>query len=267
MKKTLLALAAAALLAPALAAAQTTTTTVVGVPASIQVSRLGPQLVSFAGGQTNFDSLVNGLALGTPVTLTTTLPTGQTQIVTFTPNATMTPVQIAQTLESARQNLIARGIGTPTSQQVAITLTGGLLPTQLGPVQVNAFLPANVVPVAAAPAATTAATTSATGGTVPVAPNVTTTVVQSSNGTPSPAALLQGQSGAGGTTPPSPAAIIQQQRGSNISDTPTTGNISNTPTPATSTTPTTSAPATVAAPLAPTTPVAPNGSPFAPAAR
>jgi hypothetical protein len=266
MKKVLLTLATAALLAPALAVAQTTTT-VVGVPASLQVSRLGPQLISFAGGQTNFDNLVNGLALGTPVTLTTTLPTGQTQIVSFTPNATMTPVQIAQTLESARQNLIARGIGTPTSQQVAITLTGGALPTQLGAVQVNPILPASVVPVAAAPTATTAATTSATGGTVPVQPNVTTTVVQSNNGTPSPAALLQGQSGAGGTTPPSPAAIIQQQRGSNISDTPTTANISNTPTAGTGTTPSTSAPATTATPIAPATPVAPNGSPFAPAAR
>ena len=256
MKKSLRTLAAAALLVPALAAAQTTTTTVIGVPASLQVSRLGPQLVSFAGGQVNFDSLVNGLALGTPVTLSTTLPTGQTQIVSFTPNGTMTPVQIAQTLESARQNLIARGIGTPTSQQVAITLTGGALPTQLGAVQVNPLLPASVVPVAAAPAANTAATTSATGGTVPVQPNVTTSVLQSNNGTPSPAALIQGQSGAGGTTPPSPAAIIQQQRGSNISDTPTPANISNTPSAATGTT----APATPAAPIAPTT--SPNRSAF-----
>src|SRR5215212_9916772 len=107
MKNLLLSLASAALLVPALAPAQTATT-VIGVPASLQVTRLAPQLVSFAGGQTNFESLVNGLALGAPVTITTALPNGQTQIVSFTPAGTLTPLQIAQTLEAARQSLISR---------------------------------------------------------------------------------------------------------------------------------------------------------------
>ncbi|HUQ24944.1 MAG TPA: hypothetical protein VM140_04680 [Burkholderiales bacterium] len=259
MKTALRSLVAAALLAPVLAPAQTTTTTVLGVPPSLQVMRLAPQLVTFMGSQANFDSLVNGLALGAPVTLTTSLPNGQIQLVTFTPQGTMTAQQIAQTLETGRQSLISRGVAAPTAQQVATTLTGGLLPTQTGAVQVNALLPSNNLPVATAP--------SATGGTS----TVTTSTAQP-NGNPSPAALLQGQSSAGGTTPPSPAQIIQNQRGSNISDTPTTGNTSNTPS-ATSTTTngTTSAngtgtgtttPAPATAPLAPA-PAAAGASPFA----
>jgi len=215
----------AALLAPALAPAQTDTTTV--VPASVQVVQLAPQLVAFAGGQVNFDSLVNGLALGQSVTLSTVLTNGLTQVVSFTPAGTLTTTQIAQTLESARQTLISRGIAVPTSQQLAVVLAGGTLPTQTGAVAVNPLLPANVVPAPAAAAGSTrdsAAPTTTTG--------ITTTIVQP-NGTPSPSALLQGQSGAGGTTPPSPAAILQQQRGGNTSDTPTEGNTSNTPSAAT----------------------------------
>ena len=245
MRNTVLRLFAAALIAPLAALAQTatTTTTVVGVPASLQVMRLAPQLISFVGGQANFDSLVNGLALGAPVTLTTALPTGQTQIVTFTPAATMAPVQIAQTLEAARQNLITRGIATPTSQQVAIMLAGGLLPTQTGPVQTSALLPGNVLGTA-----TTAGATAAAGGTAATtSPNLTTSVTAApANGTLSPSAIIQGQSTAG-TTPPSPAAIIQNQRGGNVSDTPSTANISNTPNPAIApTTVTPVAPASVA---------------------
>lgn len=215
MKISLRSLLAVVLLAPALAPAQTTTTTVIGVPPSLQVSRLAPQLISFAGSQANFDSLVSGLALGTAVSLSSALPNGQVQLVSFTPQGTMTVTQIAQALETARQDLISRGVAAPTAQQVATTLTGGT--------------------------------------------SAVTTTTNPPNGNPSPAALIQGQSGAGGTTPPSPAQIIQNQRGSNISDTPTVGNISNTP----SSSATTTAPATTpSAPLAPT-PAAPGTSRFA----
>jgi hypothetical protein len=242
-------LVVAALLSPVLAAAQTTTTTVLGIPPSLQVTQLGPQLVSFAGGQSNFESLVNGLALGSPVTLSTALPNGQVQVVSFTPQGTMTATQIAQTLETARQNLISRGLATPTAQQVAITLTGGALPTTTGNVQVTGVLPTTNLPAAVG--------ASAAGGTSTV--NTTT---NPPNGNPSPSALIQGQSGAGGTTPPSPAQIIQNQRGSNISDTPTTGNVSNTPSAA----PSTTAPTTQTAPLAPA-PVTPGASRFGAPAR
>ena len=208
-------LLAAALLAPAFASAQTTTSTTTdtgGVLASQQVSQLAPQLVAFAGSQVNFDNLVNGLALGSPVTLVTVLPAGQTQTVTFTPQGTMTSTQIAQTLELARQSLISRGIAAPTAQQVAVALAGGALPTQTGTVQVSGTLPAANLP----------ATTAAAGGTGADRGAVSTTTTPAV-GAPSPAAILQGQNA------PSPAQILQNQRGGNVSDTPTPGNISNTP--------------------------------------
>lgn len=248
MKTPLRSLLAAALLAPALAAAQTTTTPLIGVPPSLQVSRLAPQLIFFAGGQANFDSLVNGLGLGSPVTLTTVLPNGQVQVVNFTPQGTMTATQIAQTLEAARQNLISLGLATPTAQQVAIALTGGTLPTTTSNVQVTGLLPAANLPVPVTPAAT--------GGTSTV-----TTTTNPANGNPSPAALIQGQSGAGGTTPPSPAQLIQNQRSGNISDTPIPGVTGNTPTPNTATT---SPASTPGAPLAPAV-ATPRAAPLAPA--
>ena len=252
----------ASLLAPAIAAAQTTPTitTVVGVPASLQVSRLAPQLIAFAGGQSNFDSLVNGLALGTPVELSTTLPNGQVQLTTFTPQGTLTPLQIAQALETARQSLIARGIATPNSQQLAISLFGGALPTQTGNVQVTGVLPATTQTGTAAAGATGTPVTDPALSTTPV--TTTTTPAANPNGSPSPGALLQGQNSASGTTPPSPAAIIQSRPEGNISNTPTTGNLSNTPsttTPAATTGTTATTTGGTAAPAA-TTPSRPLGS-------
>lgn len=247
MNKFLHFLITAALVVPALATAQTTTTTtttsgpVVVLP-SQQVSQLAPQLIAFAGGQINLDNLVNGLALGSQVTLVSALPGGQVQTVTFMPQGTMSATQIAQTLESTRQSLISRGIATPTAQQVAVALAGGALPTQTGTVQVAGLLPA-----ANLPAATTAAAggTAASPGGVTISTTTTATMPATTPavGSPSPAAILQGQSGAG-TTPPSPAQILQNQRGPNISDTPTPGNISNTPTTTAPATATTASPAT-----------------------
>src|SRR5260221_114246 len=109
----------------------------------LDVQRLAPQLLAFAGGDVNFANLVNGLALGLPVTLTTPVGPGVMQIVNFTPIGTMSALQIAQTLETARQALISRGIATPTAQQIGATLIGGLLPTALGNVQVTGLVRAN----------------------------------------------------------------------------------------------------------------------------
>ena len=103
----------------------------------LEVQRLAPQLIAFAGGDANFQNLVNGLASGTAVTLSTVLPTGATQVVTFTPSGTMTVQQIAHTLENVRQSLITRGIATPSAQQLATALTGGPLLTPSGPAQVG----------------------------------------------------------------------------------------------------------------------------------
>lgn len=107
------------------------------VPVPLAVQRLAPQLIAFAGSEANFQNLVNGLASGTPVQLTTTLSNGFSQTVTFTPSALGSPAQIAQILEAARQQLIGLGIGAPTAEQIGFTLMGGLVPTPLGGTQVS----------------------------------------------------------------------------------------------------------------------------------
>ncbi|HYY60683.1 MAG TPA: hypothetical protein VE756_04765 [Burkholderiales bacterium] len=129
MKRIVVLLATLAL--SAAAAAQSTQFQVGSQPA-LEVQRLAPQLVAFAGGEVNFTNLVNGLAFGVPVTLTSATTPGGTQVVTFTPAGAMSVTQIAQLLESARQSLIARGIATPTAQQLGAVLAGGTLSTALG---------------------------------------------------------------------------------------------------------------------------------------
>jgi hypothetical protein len=130
------------------------------VPAAVTVQQLAPQLVDFAGSLTNFQSLVNGLALGLPVTLVTLTPEGLTQTVTFTPSTGMTPLDIARTLELARQNLIARGIARPTAQQLGVALAGGILPTAAGALPITGLIPL----AASTSTAITPATTSASSG-------------------------------------------------------------------------------------------------------
>ncbi len=118
--------------------------TQIGVPPPAQVEQLAPQLVAFAGGDVNFQNLVNGLALGLPVTLTTPIAPGTTQIVSFTPSGTLTPSQIAQTLATAQQTAIANGIANPTAQQLAVLLNGGALSTATGTAPVNALINSTV---------------------------------------------------------------------------------------------------------------------------
>jgi hypothetical protein len=114
----------------------------VGIPLALQVERLAPQLVAFAGSRANFQNLVNGLATGSPVTLVTVGADGTQQSATFTPNGgTMSASEIARTLESARQQLIANGIASPSAQQLGAVLVGGLLTTPLGGTNVTGLLP------------------------------------------------------------------------------------------------------------------------------
>jgi hypothetical protein len=120
----------------ALAQSATSTT----VPAPLAVQRLAPQLVTFAGSEANFQSLVNGLASGSLVQLVTVLPNGFQQLVTFTPAAASSPAQIAQILESARQRLIGLGIGAPTAEQIGFMLMGGVVPTPVGGTQVSGLV-------------------------------------------------------------------------------------------------------------------------------
>jgi hypothetical protein len=189
MKRILLLSAATLFCAAATAqtAQQTQTTT---VPA-VEVERLAPQLVAFAGGDINFSNLVNGLALGLPVTLSTPLTTGGAQLVTFTPAGRLTTTQIAQTLEAARQSLIAQGIATPTATQLGAVLAGGALTTPTGTTQMPGLVG-------------------------------TTTALNTNN--------VNATAAAGGGTAVSPAVALQQQRSANIAGTSRT-NTSDSPFP------------------------------------
>lgn len=190
----LLAVALATACHAALAQAQT-------VPAAVDVQRLAPQLVSFAGSEANFQSLVNGLASGTQVQLFTVLPNGFVQNVTFTPTAALTPVQVAQVLETVRQQLIGLGIGAPTAEQLGFALMGGVVPTALGGTQ---------VPGALNP--------------------------QTAQSLPSPAAQIQGQASAGATAPTATGTGTATTPGvTNSVNVQTTPGIGGTPTGATAT--------------------------------
>jgi hypothetical protein len=127
--------AAAALALSAAAIAQTTLS-----PATQQVQLLAPQLVPFSGSTGNFDALVIGLTSGAPVTLATVGLDGSLQIVTFVPGTTLSPLDAARALESARQSLISRGIATPTGQQLAASLMGGTVTTPSGTAVITGIL-------------------------------------------------------------------------------------------------------------------------------
>ncbi len=117
-----------------------------GVDPAQQVQLLAPQLVPFSGSAANFQSLATGLVQGTPITIQGVTPDGLLQTVTVTPTGPMTPTQAAQTLESARQLLITRGIAQPTAQQIGIALMGGALPTALGTFQTAGVLSGTINP-------------------------------------------------------------------------------------------------------------------------
>jgi hypothetical protein len=111
-----------------------------------QVVLLAPQLVTFAGSSGNLDSLVGGLTTGAPVTLTTIGADGTLQIVTFVPGTRLSAPDAARILESARQNLISRGIATPSGDQIAAALLGGTLTTPSGTSSIAGLLTGSTVP-------------------------------------------------------------------------------------------------------------------------
>jgi hypothetical protein len=197
---------------------------------SVQVLGLAPQLVDFAGSQANFQSLVNGLAGGVPVTLVTPLADGTTQTVTFTPNGTLTAAQIAQTLEAARQQLISRGIAAPTAEQIGVTLAGGSLPTFAGNVPVT-----GLVPVTTTPGANTATATATSPGLSPAAiagRNVPPVGVGAApiGAAPTAATAADGSASTGsGVTTTTTSGDVAPRRFT--SDTPTLGNTSDSPIP------------------------------------
>jgi len=101
-------------------------------PSTQQVQFVAPQLIPFAGSTGNFESLVTGLTTGTAVTLATVGADGSLQIVTFTPANAVLPGDAARVLEAARQNLISRGVASPTGTQIAASLMGGTITTASG---------------------------------------------------------------------------------------------------------------------------------------
>lgn len=207
------------------------------VPPALEVQRLAPQLVAFAGSETNFQSLVNGLAQGTAVQIASALPNGFTQTVTFTPGAPMTPTQIAQVLEGARQQLIGLGIASPTAEQIGFTLMGGVVPTPLGGTPVAGALRPNPPSVAAqmqqanaaggsttsaTPAGTTtSATPAAPGAPVATTPPVTSAVnvqlAPTPSPTPAPSAATPARQTSDSLTAPGSTSLSPA---SNISATP-----------------------------------------------
>ena len=196
------------------------------VPPSVTVQQLAPQLVAFAGSQSNFQNLVTGLAQGTQVQLVTVLPDGFTQVVTFTPTAPMPPSQIAQLLETARQQLIGLGIGNPTAEQIGIALMGGTVPTALGGSQVAGVLNAQNPPSpaaqiqrgaaagATAPTAATPAVPAVTSGvnvqlfpnTLPAATTSTVTAPRNTSDSIAPAGATSRSPVANTSASPAPAA-------------------------------------------------------------
>lgn len=224
--------AAAAALAAGSAHAQQFLQTQVAVPPALEVQRLAPQLVSFAGGDVNFQNLVNGLALGLPVTLTTPIAAGVTQVVSFTPVGTLTPLQIAQVLENARQVAIANGIAAPTAQQLGVILNGGALPTAAGSTATNGLIGGNGVNTALS--ATSAAPSVQLQQTprfarsdsplprgisdTPLTPPASTTALGATPAPSSPAALgttiapPPGGASAGGTAAAAPGARLRSAR-------------------------------------------------------
>ncbi|MGQ0655863.1 MAG: hypothetical protein ACT4P4_27005 [Betaproteobacteria bacterium] len=237
----------------------------IGVPPALEVQRLAPQLVAFFGPSTNFQSLVNGLATGGPVTLTTVGADGLTRVVTFTPTLAMPALQIAQVLESARQSLISRGIAAPTAEQTAITLAGGTLTTATGTVQTTALVP--TTPAAGTTAGLTGS--AAAGGTaqspaVTVQQQATPTTpggVPFTSASPLPRGVsdtpplpVPGTPGAGTGTPPAATApiAVDPASGTTATTTGTTGFTTGgtVATPPATATGTTTPPATTSSPAA-----------------
>jgi hypothetical protein len=145
--------AAAMLLLSASAFAQTQTLS------TQQVQLLGPQLVLFAGSPANFDSLVTGLTTGAPVTLNTVTADGSLQTVTFMPGTRLAPTDAARILETVRQNLIARGIATPTGDQIAAALVGGTITSPSATSPIAGLLTGSSVPATPVQVRTAAAST------------------------------------------------------------------------------------------------------------
>jgi hypothetical protein len=112
----LLLLSSALLAFPCAALAQTST------QSDVPTDRLVQQYTSFAGSETNAESLVTGLRDGTPVTLSSSTSAGTA----FTPpTGKMGVGNVNIALALAEASLKQQGITNPTPAQLQAALTGG----------------------------------------------------------------------------------------------------------------------------------------------
>jgi hypothetical protein len=91
------------------------------------VQQAAPHLVAFSGSPINFQSLVQGLALGRPVQLTTSYANGMAEVATFAPAGPMPVASIVNALDQARLQLAGLGLAQPNATQLATALVGGTL--------------------------------------------------------------------------------------------------------------------------------------------
>src|SRR5436190_1624748 len=150
-----LLIAAAALAMTALVHAQTLQVQT-GTSPVIEVQRLAPQLVAFAGGEVNFANLVNGLALGLPVTLTTPVGAGVTQAgpaaVMQAGNAAAAAAAGGSTVRNTSDSLFPRGISdTPPTPVPGVTTTPAApaAPTTAAPITPAPLAPPPTAPFGA----------------------------------------------------------------------------------------------------------------------
>ena len=106
------------------------------------------QAESDTGAQSNanLQNLLAALANGTEVVLYTPLADGMLQITRFQPPIRVPRPQGEAAVAIARQHLRLLDIPSPTAEQFAKALVGGMIDTPDGPVQLPAVLPTTGVP-------------------------------------------------------------------------------------------------------------------------
>lgn len=118
-------------LAASLAASLAFAANAVAAPApQTDATRLATQYSSWAGGQSNADSLVAGLRNGAPVTLVTNGADRSVSIAGFSPTGPMSYGAVNNALSNAQRSLARLGITRPNAEQIQAALIGGevLLP-------------------------------------------------------------------------------------------------------------------------------------------
>jgi hypothetical protein len=107
-----------------------------------EVLLLAPQLKDFAGSRQNFERLAAGLTSGKTIMLSSITSDGTREEIIFTPARPMPAAEAARRLESAREALLARGIASSSTRDIAAILMGGTLHTPNGAMRVAPMIAA-----------------------------------------------------------------------------------------------------------------------------